>query len=135
MSEPENRSHARIWLRYAAEDLEAAQELLDASVSPRHVCFLAQQSAEKAIKAVLVFLQVDFPKSHDLEALANLLPDDCRIRGLRAELPALTEWAIEARYPGNWPEASTADAENSIRTVKEVVSAAESDLESRGLGR
>ena len=50
--------------------------LESASIVPRHVCWLAQQAAEKAIKAVLVFLQIDFPRSHDLDALRNLAPDD-----------------------------------------------------------
>lgn len=42
---------------------------------PRHVCWLAQQATEKALKAILVFLQIDFPRRHDLDALRNLIPD------------------------------------------------------------
>ena len=77
MSGPDRLLETRRWLRYAREDLEAAEGMLEsASILPRHVCWLAQQAAEKAIKAVLVFLQIDFPRSHDLDALRNLAPDD-----------------------------------------------------------
>ena len=69
MSEPKNWADAQIWLRYAREDLQAAEELITAGITQRNACFLAQQSAGKGIKAILVFRQVDFPKSHDLLSL------------------------------------------------------------------
>ena len=65
------------WLRFAAEDLEAAEALRSApGVAARHVATLAQQSAEKAVKAGLVLLDVDPPRTHNLELLVDLLPDD-----------------------------------------------------------
>ena len=82
MNEPESRKEAQLWLRYAKEDLAAAEGLIEHILTPRHVCFLSQQSAEKAIRAVLVFSQIDFPRTHDLEA----------------------------RYPGDWPEATIEEA-------------------------
>jgi HEPN domain-containing protein len=58
------------WLRLAREDLAAARHLADAADLPHRVaCLLAQQSAEKAIKAVLVAEDVDPPKLHDLRRL------------------------------------------------------------------
>ena len=69
MSEADRLEETRRWLRYAQEDLLAAEAMLAATrARPRHVCWLAQQAAEKAIKAVLVFLQIDFPRTHDLDA-------------------------------------------------------------------
>ena len=66
---------AQRWLRFAAEDLDAAQRLLaDRASAPRHVCWHSQQAAERALKAVLVLEGIDFPFTHDLNALRNLLP-------------------------------------------------------------
>jgi len=49
-----NAPEAERWLAYARSDLEAAQVLLQgATPYPRQVCFLAQQAAEKTIKAIL----------------------------------------------------------------------------------
>ena len=77
---------------------------------PRHICWLAQQAAEKALKAVLIFLEVEFPWRHDLDALRNLIPTDWEVKEKHPDLAEITEWAVEARYPGDWPDATEADA-------------------------
>jgi len=101
MSEGEGLSEVQRWLRYAREDLTAAEALIaQEAVAPRHVCWLAQQAAEKALKAVLVFLQIDFPRRHDLDALRNLIPMGWSLKEKHRDLALLTEWAVEARYPG-----------------------------------
>ena len=72
---------AQRWLRFAAEDLEAARRLLAVrSSAPRHVCWHSQQASERALKAALVLEGVDFPFTHDLNALRNLLPDSWPVR-------------------------------------------------------
>ena len=112
MSGPELLAQeAQRWLRFATEDLDAAQRMLaDRSSAPRHVCWHAQQAAERALKAALVLEGIDFPFTHDLNALRNLLPDSWTVRAEHAELAELTEWAVQAKYPGEWPEPSAADA-------------------------
>ena len=88
--------------------------------APRHICFLAQQAAEKALKAALVLEEMDFPFRHDLDALRNLLPNTWPVRREHSDLAQLTEWAVEARYPGDWEEATAMDAEQAVlRTVTE----------------
>ena len=79
-------------------------------MAPRHVCWLAQQAAEKALKAGLAFLQIDFPRRHDLDAIRTLFPACWQVKGEHPDLAELTEWAVEARYPGEWLEATEADA-------------------------
>ena len=50
---PEAVREARRWLRYAREDLDTALALVGSETAPpRHAAWLAQQAAEKAIKAV-----------------------------------------------------------------------------------
>jgi HEPN domain-containing protein len=62
MSSPDVAQEARRWFRFATEDLIGAQrQLADPETAPRLACVLAQQAAEKALKAALVFLQDDFP--------------------------------------------------------------------------
>jgi HEPN domain-containing protein len=129
MNEPDRLQETRRWLRYAQEDLLAAEAVLDgANVLPRHVCWLAQQAAEKAIKTVLVFLQIDFPRTHDLDALRNLVPDGWHLRNDHPDLASLTEWAVEARYPGNWPEAVEADARSAVRQARAIWTSVRRDL-------
>jgi HEPN domain-containing protein len=121
MNEPEHLVETQRWLRYAREDLEGAETLLEQRVVvPRHICWLAQQSVEKAIKAILVFLAIDFPRRHDLDVLRNLVPNDWQVKTEHADLAMLTEWAVEARYPGDWPDATDADARAAVEQARAV---------------
>ena len=64
------------------------------------VCFHAQQCAEKYFKALLVLREIDFPKTHDLEALAGRLRGSPRPVLLADDLARLTPFATVMRYPG-----------------------------------
>ncbi|MCY3905167.1 MAG: HEPN domain-containing protein [Caldilineaceae bacterium] len=104
MSGPELLARkAQRWLRFATENLDAAQRMLaDRSSAPRHVCWHAQQAAERALKAALAPEGIDFPFTHDLNALRNLLPASWTVRAEHVDMAELTEWAVQARYPGEW---------------------------------
>ena len=98
------------WLRYAEEDLTTTETLLrQPHVVPRHVCWFAQQAAEKTLKAVLIFLQIDFPRTHDLDLLRNLVPDGWQLKEVCPDLASLTQWAV-----GNWTEATGAEADTAV---------------------
>jgi HEPN domain-containing protein len=134
MSESEHVLEARRWLRYAREDLEAAEALVgQPHAVARHSCWLAQQAAEKALKAILVLLQVDFPRTHDLDRLRHLIPGDWQVAMQHPDLADLTEWAVEARYPGDWPEATDADARSATQHARAVWTSVTADLAREGL--
>jgi HEPN domain-containing protein len=133
MNEAEKRREVRRWLQFAREDLTAAESLLhQADTISRHPCWLAQQAAEKALKAVLVFLQIDFPRRHDLDALRNLIPHGWDLKDEHPDLANLTEWAVEARYPGDWPDAVEADAQQAVEQARAVWESVMHDLELHG---
>jgi HEPN domain-containing protein len=67
VTEPSDRSAAtaRSWLAKAGDDLAIADLVLKSEIGVEWAaCFHAQQAAENAVKAVLVHLGIDFPKSH-----------------------------------------------------------------------
>jgi len=69
------RTETERWLTYACQDLTAAKTLFaQDEVFPHQVCFLSQQAAEKGLKALLIFMQIEFPFRHDLELLRTLVP-------------------------------------------------------------
>jgi HEPN domain-containing protein len=121
MSEAEHHTEVQRWLRYAQEDLVAAELLVgQRAIASRHVCWLAQQAAEKALKAVLIFLQIDFPRRHDLDALRNLIPAGWQLKEEHPDLADLTEWAVEARYPGDWADATEEDVRSAAQQARAV---------------
>ena len=134
MSGSDPLREARRWMRFAEEDLRTAESLLaDEERVPRHACWLAQQAAEKALKAGLVFHQIAHPFRHDLDALRNLLPEGWETKQEQADLAELTEWAVEARYPGDWPDATLGDARDAVAQARSVYESVRGDLEKRGL--
>ncbi|HRF74485.1 MAG TPA: HEPN domain-containing protein [Accumulibacter sp.] len=87
-------------LRLAQRDLQTYRILAahpDASLAA--TCFHAQQSVEKALKAVLTARRATFPRTHNLEEL-GLLVTEIGI-GLPApgrDLRRLTPFAVDFRY-------------------------------------
>ena len=68
-----NASEAQRWMDYARSDLDAANLLLErGEFFPRQICFMSQQAGEKALKAILVYLEIHFPKIRDLDRLRLL---------------------------------------------------------------
>ena len=122
MSELHNRQLALRWLEYAKNDLHAATIMLSRDdVAPRTACFLAQQSAEKALKSVLILKGLDVIKTHDLDAISERLPEIDYLRFESLDLSWLTEWSVSSRYPGDWPEALNEDAEKAVAIATEVI--------------
>lgn len=132
MSEPESAAEARRWLRYAGEDLEIAGQMARAGRS-RYACWFSQQAAEKTLKAVLVLESVDFPYSHDLRRLRDLFPDGWPEDAAPDLLDRLTEWGAEARYPGDWPEPTAADATRAESEARSIYDAVAAEFARRGL--
>jgi HEPN domain-containing protein len=132
MRDPEVLRVLRRWLRYAEDDLRSAEILLKQGGVPRISCFHAQQAAEKSIKAIFVFLQVDFPFTHDLNRLRDLLPEGWTVKEDFPDFTDLSEWAVEPRYPGDLREATQEDAQAAVEQARNVYETALKDLEDHG---
>ena len=133
----ENEAHsceALRWLRYAEEDLLAATKLMEsASAFVRPVCCHSHQAAEKALKAVLVFEQLEVPFIHDLNRLRGLIPDGWDVVDSRPVLAHLTEWAASARYPGDWIEPTESEAAWAVSQATAVYESVAAEFGRRGL--
>jgi len=65
------------------------------------LCFQAQQAAEKATKEILIALRVQFPYTHDLAELLPLIVQNGQATPEQIlEAAKLSDYAVEARYPG-----------------------------------
>lgn len=88
------------WIKKAESDLKNIALVLPARDAPLDtVCFHAQQAAEKYIKALLTFLGIPFPKTHDLPELVLLLPADSQVRNEVGDLSELADAGVTSRYP------------------------------------
>jgi HEPN domain-containing protein len=122
-----NVNEARRWLSYARSDLDAAHTLLEkGEFFPRQICFLAQQAGEKALKTVLVFLEIEFPKIHDLDRIRELIPEGWEVKVKFPQLYDLSIWAVESRYPGHTPAVTEIEARETLRLAEAVFEAVSS---------
>lgn len=132
VSDEERLATTGDWLGKARSDLRGAEMLLAASQpEPALSCYHAQQAAEKALKAVLVFLQIDYPLTHNLDDIRDAIPHGWRLKEEHSDLEWLSEWAVEARYPGG-PEPSVEEAEGALAQARAVLDCVLRDLRERG---
>ena len=121
------------WLRHAEEDLITAETFLGhPRVPPRQCCWHAQQAAEKALKAVLIFLQIDFPRTHDLNILRDLVHESWQLKTALPNLGALNRWAVEAHYPEDGQEATETDASTAVEHARAVWTSVSTELAEHG---
>lgn len=106
-----------------------ARHLLDQKTPFRGaIGFHAQQAAEKFLKAFLVWHQVEFPKTHDLAELLDLVSSvDQSLADTLDSTTSLTPFGVTIRYPGDplatLNEKDARDAVNLARSVEEAVTA------------
>ena len=83
--------------------------------------FHVQQAAEKALKAWLALLGEEYPLTHSIETLLDLLDE----RGAAVEsfrdLVEYTPYAVEFRYAGVDPDAEPIDREGALANVEALV--------------
>ncbi len=98
-------AQTRQWVLTAEADYDAVL-LLRRSRKPSRfdtIRFHCQQCAEKYLKARLQEAGLRFPKTHDLAALLSMLfAIEPAWQKMQPNLAALTDAAVEFRYPNNW---------------------------------
>jgi HEPN domain-containing protein len=105
MSLTKAQYEAKRWLQTAEEDLDAAKTLRDAGKFS-HACFLAQQCAEKATKALWLYFDED-PWGHSVQKLVMQYPKPEYIDSLETWLSNaafLDKFYIPTRYPNGLPD-------------------------------
>ena len=96
------KRQTKAWVQKADDDWQGASDLAQRKPPLRDLaCFHCQQAAEKYLKALLQEGGAVVPKTHDLEAVLDLLlPHDATLGPLRRILESLTRFAVNYRYPG-----------------------------------
>jgi len=131
------------WFIQASDELEDARYNLEGG-RYHLVCFLAQQAAEKALKAFLYFNGAEEVWGHSLYALLEdaaafdreFDPEEGRFR----ELPVLDKYYLSTRYPdvlaGGIPSRSFArwEAEKALELAGELIDYLSKKLRREGDG-
>ena len=118
-------------------DILSARYLMDAPFHPRPlavVCYHAQQAAEKAVKALIVYYgsEGDVPTVHDISFLLDRIKDIILAehgnpisQAIWKAAEELSVYASEPRYPGEL-NITENDAKAALRQAQEIVDWAKS---------
>ena len=115
---------ASSWIEFAETEISAATHLFNTHhpMPTNIVCYLSQQSIEKALKAILVENNDEFPKVHDIRKILDktrIYEPSIDIDGKAAD--KITLFAIESRYPDNILDFTKEDAELGLKYAKEIL--------------
>jgi len=115
------KEYAKELFSIAKGDLASAQALAKSKAGrSENVCYLAQQSIEKALKAVLCHRGIAVPFVHDLGALVAKIPHSLAIP-FGYELNDLNEFAGVRRYEEGKMEIDAADVKEVLKRAKEII--------------
>lgn len=113
------------WMRFAHSDLELARAPIVPKVLLESLCYHAQQAAEKALKAVLISLHIEFPRTHNIRTLPDLLPADIPTSTEILDAARLIDYAVLSRYPGYHEPIEEAEYQEAVNLAEYVVTWAE----------
>jgi len=125
MSQSKSRYEADRWWLTAKEDLDTAK-ILHAAGKFSHACFLTQQSAEKAMKALWFAIDHD-PWGHSIQKLVLDFPKQNIFKDSKdwiTHAAYLDKFYIPARYPNGLPDLTpgqvyiSQDAEQAIEKAE-----------------
>ena len=123
--DPDVESLLRQWIGKADADLEVALRMAEEAGDNLRireiVGFHCQQAAEKYLKALLTRYQIEFPKTHDIKRLLNLVSV---ANGPVAESLSAAKWltpfGVEIRYPSDAAEMLPGDEAKAIEIASQV---------------
>ena len=117
-----NNEFVRDWLKRARSNLERARvgKIKD-EILYEDLCFDCQQSAEKAIKALLISIDKEFPPTHSIARLLEIVSET------KTEIPEeiqkaidLTDYAVKTRHPGESEPVTKEEYEEAL-TIAETI--------------
>jgi len=116
------------WLRQSEADLDAAKYNFEGNIYYL-VCFLAQQIAEKALKALIYSQGEEIVIGHSVAMLAERVRNyGIAIDNLADEISVLDGYYIPTRYPNGLPDSIPAQVYNK-KSAEDALQLAEKTVE------
>ncbi len=129
-----NVEEASRWLAFARGDIDTARAFLGSTAVPnRNTAYMAQQAAEKAIKAVILLDNVPFEMTRDLEAIQAQASSDFSNPASTTDLAWLADIETLARDPDEGDTVTSDDAERAVGIANAILTAAAGQFAARGV--
>jgi HEPN domain-containing protein len=106
---------SRLWLQRAKSALQLGKITKTEEIWYEDLCFQLQQAAEKALKGYLIFLGVDPPRTHSFNIILQELGKYIQYPVELEEVLNLNDYAVQARYPGEYTPIEEEEYEEAVR--------------------
>lgn len=113
--------YAKELIEIAEGDLKSAKGLFKIREGRlENICYLAQQSVEKCLKAILCHNSREIVFTHDIDVLISLLPKSASPPH-KDDLGELTEYSMVRRYEKGYAILTDKEIELALQVAKDVV--------------
>jgi HEPN domain-containing protein len=118
------------WIAKASSDLNAARKLTKDDDTLDVAAYQTQQTAEKALKAYLIYKKQPIPRTHDLaKLLENCIKHDRSFERLREAVVILFPFAVYARYPDDRFHMDREEALEAIKYAEKILKFVKAKIE------
>jgi HEPN domain-containing protein len=99
----DREEYIKNWLFRANEDIAVINSLVKAGAEyyTSSISFHAQLASEKFLKAFLVYHNIDFPRTHDLDYLLLECQKINKV-AFQIDFKSLTDFGVSVRYPDDF---------------------------------
>lgn len=117
-----NKEIVKEWIKFSKNDLDCAEYLNNMKPKPLEImCYHCQQSAEKVLKAFLIFSEIIPPKIHELNRLCEMCEDiDVDFEKIAIQCGSLTKYGIQPRYPYEL-DITDEETQSAVRKAKTIL--------------
>ena len=108
----------QMWLRRAKSSLVLSKTPKDNDIFYEDLCFDAQQSAEKSLKALIIHQGLKPPKTHSFRVLINEIKKRMTLPETVLDVLDLDDYAIFTRYPGDYRPIDDDEYHDAVRIAE-----------------
>ncbi len=108
----------KIWIKRAKSSLILSMSKKTDDIYYEDLCFDAQQAAEKALKALIIFLGLEPPKTHSFNSILLELEKKIQIPEKVKNVLDLNDYAVQTRYPGDYQPIDEEEYNNAIEVAE-----------------
>lgn len=108
------------WLRRAKGSLELSKTPKSESILYEDLCFNCQQSAEKAMKALIIHLGLIPHKTHSFRKLIEELEKRIIVPEYILSVLELDDYAVNTRYPDDYFEVTEDEYKEAVKIAESV---------------
>ena len=106
------------WIGRAKSSYDLSTVSITPNIYYEDLCFQIQQSAEKALKGLLIYYGVEPDFTHNIGILLEELEKLTDIPSNIKEASELTIYAVQTRYPGEYDEITKEEYKKAVKIAK-----------------